>query len=97
MAHMLCELAENASRAPTKERRERRDSRQSQVFQIQRRVVVRIVLVPTTHTSESFPLAISAINLAATVTPLRRLVGRHVLYADAHLLASASQPVASPG
>jgi hypothetical protein len=50
------------------------------------RVVIRIVFVPTTHASESFPLAISAIDLAASVTPLRRLVGRHELYTDSLFL-----------
>ena len=53
--------------------------------------------MPTTHASESFSLAISAINLAATVTPLRGLVGRHELYADSLFLTAASEPADSPG
>jgi hypothetical protein len=59
--------------------------------------VIRIVFVPTTQASEYFSLAIFAINLAATVTPLRGLVGRDEDYADAQFLTPASEPVDSPG
>ena len=47
--------------------------------------------------TESFTLAIFAINLAATVTPLRGLVGRDENDADAQFLTPTSEPVDSPG
>ena len=61
---------------------------------------VRIVFVPTTEAPESFSLAISAINLAPSVAPLRGLVGRDEDHADpnsSHRHLSQSRASREPG